>query len=464
MELLRELGSLEVVYPPRPGDPVELVDPGRDYQDIFSLRERTGGLVNLGTVAGYADLPIPIDVESVPMHLAVFGVTGSGKSFTTGALIERLLHIPAPEGLVVSYPMVIVDANGDYLNYARDGKDLPAAWRCSWVHRYVFPRKYVTMSKEPGEALHPIGITLDELGYRDVAELVLLYYRGSPTDLSALQIAALEQLFESFKEDKRVSLDRIFTSEVLFGEFTQALLGMDSSEIAPSAKAAALRALKTFRNKMQDEGLLDARSPMRQADFADRLTRERGVVILDFSGDGAPGVDLPTKQLVISCLASLLFNRFTKYKVLDNQRYLMFLIEEAQNFCPSSQYPVGSHLARVKLMAIATQGRKFGLSLCLVSQRPSFLDPVILSMCNSFLIHRLALEDVDFVGRVSGGLPSSLRDRLTSLRKGEFVLAGQLATVPFALKGAIRPSDRQVEHTAGTTNVVDDLARQASGG
>lgn len=462
LELLREIGGFEVTYPPRPGDRVELIDPDRDYAAIFDTTTNEG-LVQLGSLAGYQNLPIPLRVDNIPMHFAIFGVTGSGKSFTTGALIEKLLHIPAQNNIVVSYPMIVVDANGDYLNYARPQAAQPAEWSCGWVRRFVFPKKFISMHTEPGEAVEQIGISLDELGYRDVAELILLYYRGSATDLSAIQIAQLEQLLVTFNDDKGISPNQVFSNDAHFQEFIATLQGLGGDVMNASAKQAAVRALRTFRNRMEDEQLLSAHSAMREPDFTHRLTTDRAVVILDFSGDGAPGVDLPTKQLVIACLASMLYKQFTEYKIHGDQRYLLFLIEEAQNFCPGPQYPVGSHLARVKLMSIATQGRKFGLSLCLVSQRPSFLDPVVLSMCNSFIVHRLALEDVDFVGRASGGLPPSMRSRLTSLRRGEFILAGQMATVPFALKGFVRETDRHVEHVAGTTNVVDDLAHQATG-
>ena len=51
--------------------------------------------------------------------MAVFGTTGSGKSFDTGCLIEKFMGIKADETTCVSFPMIIIDANGDYLNYSK---------------------------------------------------------------------------------------------------------------------------------------------------------------------------------------------------------------------------------------------------------------------------------------------------------------------------------------------------------
>jgi DNA helicase HerA-like ATPase len=156
-------------------------------------------------------------------------------------------------------------------------------------------------------------------------------------------------------------------------------------------------------------------------------------------------------------LASLLFEQFTNYKIKREDRYLLLIIEEAQNFCPDKTYPVSSSLAHAKLSAIATQGRKFGLSLCLISQRPSFVDRIVLSMCNTFFIHRISPEDVNFVRNVSGGLPPSLVPKLTTMSQGDLIVTGQMNTVPFPL--VIHVQERQVKHTVGEINVCENLAK-----
>ncbi len=68
-----------------------------------------------GSLAGYDDAPVPLYVENIPMHFAIFGITGSGKSFDNGALMEQLTVIP--KGEYVSYPMIVIDAHGDYTDY-----------------------------------------------------------------------------------------------------------------------------------------------------------------------------------------------------------------------------------------------------------------------------------------------------------------------------------------------------------
>jgi hypothetical protein len=162
----------------------------------------------------------------------------------------------------------------------------------------------------------------------------------------------------------------------------------------------------------------------------------------------------------MSYLAAILYTRFTYYKIGREERYLVFIIEEAQNYVPNlSVYDVGYSLAREKLAIIATQGRKFGLSLCLISQRPSFVDPVVLSMCNSFFIHRVSPQDVSFVERATGGLPASLARRLTQLEQGELIVHGQMNKVPIPFLIKAPPRNPDIGHRYGTTNVLEGLRR-----
>jgi len=230
-------------------------------------------------------------------------------------------------------------------------------------------------------------------------------------------------------------------------------------EIAYQSRPAIIRALRKFKDDVEGMKLLSHESPLKEKRTVDQLTRLGNVAIVDFSAEAAPGVDLPMKQLVMTYLATLLFDEFTQYRIHNEDRYLLFVIEEAQNFCPDPTYPIATSLAKTKLSAIATQGRKFGLSLCLISQRPSFVDRIVLSMCNTFFIHRISPEDVSFVRSVTGGLPPTLLPRLTKLTQGEMIVTGQMPTVPFSLVISVPKEERKVAHRAGTTEVVKNLER-----
>jgi len=306
---------------------------------------------------------------------------------------------------------------------------------------------------------------LSYLSKRDLAEIINQYYHGG--EGAELQVSATEALLTRLEDDLDIArpangrgdYQRIFTSDEMFETALGKLDHMvTEGRVHASTSPAVERALRKFREIETNEYHLLSTSPQLGFEFVDNLTQNREIAIVDFSTEGAPGVSLALKQLVMSYLAAVLFARFTQYKTSGQERYLVFIVEEAQNYVPNlSVYDVGYSLARQKLATIATQGRKFGLSLCLISQRPSFVDPVILSMCNSFFIHRVSPDDVSFVNKVTGGLPQSLSRRLTNLERGEVIVHGQMNVVqiPFLVKAPQR--NPEIGHRFGSTNVLEGL-------
>lgn len=458
LDLLIEIPRSEIRSPPQPGDFVLRIDPKKHQKDIFGVSSEDPKHVWIGTLSGYekSSLPIPLYVENIPMHIAIFGVTGSGKSFTTGALIEKLSEIPVKKDTTVSYPMIVIDAHGDYTDYANYVANGGKLGRIKWVKRYVFPRAFSRIDIRAIGNVQPIGINLDLISPRELAEAIILFYKGT-LEGAELQVDNLEALFNYMEYKGYPKRQDLFTIgfEDLKNELEELAKNINMHS---STKGAIRRALESFKTIEDKHNLLSVESDLKEVDFIDRITREGGLAIFDFSADGAPGVDLKTKQFVMTYLATLLFEQFTQYKVKKEDRYLLFIIEEAQNFCPDKSYPISSSLAHAKLSAIATQGRKFGLSLCLISQRPSFVDRIVLSMCNTFFIHRVSPEDVNFVRSISGGLPPSLVPRLTTMSTGDVIITGQMVTVPFPLVVHILESDRKVKPTIGKTNVCERLA------
>jgi DNA helicase HerA-like ATPase len=468
LDLLIEVPRAEIKNPPQPGDYVLKIDPKVHEKDIFGVSRKDPRYIWFGSLMGYKEVPVPLNVENIPMHMAIFGVTGSGKSYTAGALIEKLMDIPVKNGKNVSYPLIIIDAHGDYtdyVNYVAKGNKLG---QIGWIRRYVFPKAYArTDMRRLGEFVRPIGINLDLISQRELAEIIVLYYKGT-TEGAELQVDAIDNLFDRMKAEGYDKIQDMLNPDKYFKNLLEMLDRFaEETGMAPATKGAVKRALNSFVTIEREHKLLSIESDLQEAtiidniieqvNFVDQITKEGGVAIFDFSADGAPGVDLKTKQFVMTYLASLLFEQFTNYKIKREDRYLLLIIEEAQNFCPDKTYPISFSLAHAKLSAIATQGRKFGLSLCLISQRPSFVDRIVLSMCNSFFIHRISPEDVSFVRNISGGLPPSLVSKLTTMSQGDLIITGQMNTVPFPL--VIHVPERQVKHTVGEINVCDNLAK-----
>jgi hypothetical protein len=473
LDLLMRLGGefgTAIGYPPKPGDKVCLIKPEENIEELFNIGKNKKGIIWLGTLAGYERVPIPLDIEKIPMHMAIFGITGSGKSYDTGAILERLSEIPAGNNKNISYPMLIIDANGDYNDYYKQFNDVninPSKRKIGAigvVKKFVFKSSSEYKNKKT-ENLDTIGIDLDLLNPNEIAMLILSFYKSGTEDTITLSLSYLEKLFFDIKESPTGRINDYFQSEAEYKQLLKKVDTLSSGEedkfqFSKSTSKAVKRALNKFFELENQYNLFSNESELKSDAFIDNLVNNGSMYIVDFSADGAPDVNMETKQLVMGYIAKLLYNKFSRYKSQDatKTKYCIFLIEEAQNFCPGSNYPIGASVAHNIITLIATQGRKFGLSLCLVSQRPSFIDKIVVSMCNTFFIHRISPDDISFVKNVTGGLPKSLENKLTLLNKGEFIVTGQMTTVPFSFLVRIRKDvDRKVKHTAGETRVLESL-------
>ncbi|MEM0233290.1 MAG: ATP-binding protein, partial [Candidatus Nezhaarchaeales archaeon] len=402
---------------------------------------------------GYEHVFAVLDLDALPMHVGVLGVTGSGKSYTVGYFLEKVSDITLPNGKKTALSVICIDANGDYLDFHREYnlKGKIGHWRK--VLRFVFKKSGVLIMGERN--VKPISFDLDQaFEPREVAELVITYYTGGK--LNELQVAGLEYVLKELKEES-VSMTSIFINEDDFNRLKTNLAQATKKDVIhDQTYKAILRAIDKFRRDIVEEyELLTYSAKATISDnFIDEITQRENpaLVLIDFSADGAPGVSLQLKQLIVSYITKLLLKKFTEYKIEGKERILLLVIEEAQNYCPNLEvYPIGYSLARENLAQIATQGRKFGLSLCLVSQRPSFVDRVVLSMVNTYIIHRISAEDISFVKRIAGGLPRVIEDKLVNLATGRAIIVGQMNRFGFPL--IIDIPERTIKPTIGRISV-----------
>lgn len=461
LEILGEVrrGFLsEASIPPPPGSEVVRIENKEEILEILNPKREKNGLVEFGRLFGYKEIPFFLDLNAVPMHLAVLGTTGSGKSYTVGYLVEQLSEIKIGD-LETALTTMIIDANGDYIDYYKEHYIYhKKIGNYKNIIRFVFNNS----PERNNRGVKRISIDLDILEPREVAELVVTYYTGG--SLNELQVAGLENALRTLHEDG-YSMTSLFLERQNFEGKLMARLERAKEDrlIHDPTFQAIRRALEKFRRDIHNYELLAyEREVTISSSFIDKITDPKypTLVLVDFSADGAPGISLQLKQLVVAYITKLLLKKFTEYKINGSERILLLVIEEAQNYCPNLEmYPIGYSLARENLAQIATQGRKFGLSLCLVSQRPSFVDQVVLSMVNTFIIHRVSAGDIPFVKRVAGGLPEIIEDKLTKLSTGRAIITGQMNRLGFPVIVDIPDiPDRKIEQKTGKIDVLKILS------
>lgn len=166
--------------------------------------------------------------------------------------------------------------------------------------------------------------------------------------------------------------------------------------------------------------------------FIGYTTAKANVTVIDLSG-----IPFEVLSIVVSLISRLIFDFCFQFKLLKKEgEELPFLLvlEEAHNYIPQSE---GSKYKSVKksVERIAKEGRKYGLSLMIVSQRPSEISETIFSQCNNFVAMRLTNpSDQQYVKRLMPDNVSAITDSLPVLEKQEALVIGDSIAIPTLVK------------------------------
>ena len=137
------------------------------------------------------------------------------------------------------------------------------------------------------------------------------------------------------------------------------------------------------------------------------------------------------QSTIVSLVLEKLFYARTKKSIYPFQA----VIEEAHNFCPAPREGTRDKPSLTTIRKIATEGRKWGASLILISQKPSRLDETSLSQCNTFICMRLSNpRDQEFVRRVIEQISQEDLRSLPNLGDGQCFISGQAVKFPLQVQ------------------------------
>jgi hypothetical protein len=152
------------------------------------------------------------------------------------------------------------------------------------------------------------------------------------------------------------------------------------------------------------------------------------ITIIDLSG-----IPFEVLSIVVSLISRLVFDfarHYKKTKTADTEVPILLVYEEAHNYVPNhagSQY----NTVRASVERIAKEGRKYGVSLMIVSQRPSEISETIFSQCNNFVAMRLTNPaDQQYVKRLLPDDISGMTDSLCVLDQRECLIIGDATVLP----------------------------------
>lgn len=418
-----ERGGDTIAIPPKKVEPART----EEIQSIFEESLVEKNKFTFATLSTNSSIAVPVDGNKFfNKHIAIVGSTGSGKSHSVANILQIALTSKEGEytGLNNSH-IIIFDIHSEY--------------------RTAFPMA----------------------NYIDISSLVLPYWMLNSDELQELFIdteANDHNQRNVFKEAVIYSRKKHFAGEEekkkkihfdspLFFEIDDVLTAAKAKNEEMVQGARELKAgplngklsnfVSRLENKINDprmDFLLGEKS--KNITFSDTLRQligygpdQSNVTILDLSG-----VPFDVLSITVSLISRILFEYGYYYKRLrcekncdekiNNDVPLLLVYEEAHKYVPNNDL-AKYRASKQSIERIAKEGRKYGVSLLLASQRPSEISETIFSQCNNFLALRLTNpNDQNYVKRLLPDTLGNIVDKMPSLKAGECLLIGDAVVLP----------------------------------
>jgi hypothetical protein len=392
-------------------DPVDLASPD-DIAEVYAPPQvataPVGTIHQDTTVTAYLLLD-----DLLGKHFSIVGTTGSGKSCAVATILRAVIN------RMPNAHVLLLDPHNEYSS--------------------AFGDQAVVLS--PSDGLHlPYWL----FNFEELAELVL--GRGRDGEqvkvLGDAVLAAKHAHFMKTGLDKHGTVDTPVPyrmSDVLrFLDTSMGALNRGESVAAYQTVKARILALQTdIRFGFVFGASLSLRDDMPEvlSQLLRIPVRGQPVTILDISG-----VPSDVLNVIISVICRLTFD-FSLWS--ETPMPITIVCEEAHRYAPRDK-ELGFEPAKRALSRIAKEGRKYGVSLCVVTQRPTDLAPGLLSECNTLFALRISNQEDQEI--IRGALPEAshgLMNFLPALRNGEAIAVGEGVTMPMRICFSPLPEDRQ---------------------
>lgn len=406
-------------------------------------------------------------------HIGIVGSTGSGKSCSVAKIIQQVAGINNALNInkdnQKNSHIIIFDIHSEYKNafslaesenFTLNNLDVEKINIPYWLmnseeleslfiesnemnsHNQISQfKRAVILSKEkhnPGRK-----ITYDMPVYFDIKEVYNFIY-----NLNSEVISKIDGEYGKPKLTNGHLVENI--SEYLENtyEFIASSQSKDNKASNGPFNGEFERFLTRIETKLNDKRLEFITNPKKE-DESEFKTEDFSIILKQFIGYidksnisiiDLSGVPFEVLSITVSLVARLIFDfafHYSKNKHKNNEQNdipFMIVCEEAHNYIPKdggAEY----NASRKSIERIAKEGRKYGLSLMVVSQRPSEVSETIFSQCNNFVVLRLTnFNDQNCVKRLLPDNNSSLVDCLPTLSAGEALIVGDATTIPAIVK------------------------------
>jgi hypothetical protein len=403
-------------------------------------------------------------------HIAIVGSTGSGKSCAVSRILQNVVGIAAQKnerrGKQNNSHIVIFDIHDEYSAAFRLSKDQSFTLNRLDIDTLCLP--YWLMNSEELESM--FIESNEENSHNQVSQfkqaVILNKERHNPTikemTYDTPVYFSIDEVYLYIENLNREIIGRLdgenkpkLADGKLVEDRKEHYFDKQCTFVGQSTAAATKatngpffgdfnRFVSRLETKLSDKRLRFLLKPTKAGgipfktdDFAEIMKQFLGyltkanVTIVDLSG-----IPFEVLSITVSLVSRLIFDFCFHYSKLRHEKEclndvpVMIVCEEAHNYIPQRS-DAAYRASRKSLERVAKEGRKYGLSLMVVSQRPSEVSETIFAQCSSFLALRLTNDaDQNYVRRLFPDNSNGITDILPNLAPGECVVVGDAVLLP----------------------------------
>ena len=382
------------------------LDPGSEVlkadnefiSEILDLKEKTNSAF-IGKLNRY-DLNVYLDLDNLlTKHVSILAKSGSGKSYVSGVLIEEILE----RGI----PLLIIDPHAEYLSLKEKSEDIENLNKFG-LNAKNFSEKVNIYSPNVQDNPESIPLKLSNFNLSSQEILHIL-----PTKLSNVQLSLLYSCLND--------VDKI--------DFNKLILDLELEE-----NPMKYNLINTIKYVEKLNLFSDAPTSLNE------LIAPGKCSIINFRG-----VENELQGVIVYKLMKDLFDERKK----GNIPPFFVVVEEAHNYLPERVF--GEAKSSGILRQIASEGRKFGLGLCVISQRPSRLDKSVISQTSTQIILKVTNpNDLKALSNSVEGLTYNSEKEIQNLEIGTALVTGA-SEMPLFVK--VRP--RMTKHGGEAVNMFE---------
>jgi DNA helicase HerA-like ATPase len=432
-----ERGGDSLAIPPKEVKPATIDDIRRIYQDSVRPSES----FCFSSLASNKNVRVPINGNKFfNKHIAVVGSTGSGKSHTLATIIQNA--VVAKDGNVAALNnshVIVFDIHSEYKSAFPDANFID-------ISNLVLP--YWMLNSEELEEFF-LDTEANDHNQRNIFKEAIIKDRRE-------KFAGSESEKQKIHLDSPILFDILKVLQHAIAKNTELVDSGDVYAASNKEKAGQPKLtqgslygkltnfVNRLENKVNDNRLdffLGEKS--KKVTFEETLQSllgyqskaEANVTVIDLSG-----VPFEVLSITVSLISRLIFEYGYIYKRLrcandPNEKInsdvpILLVYEEAHKYVPNSDLSK-YRSSKISIERIAKEGRKYGVTLLLASQRPSEISETIFSQCNNFVAMRLTNPvDQGYVKKLLPDSLGSLIDKMASFKQGEALLVGESIILP----------------------------------